>query len=133
VSWKFKPLGEWSLVMITTPADQAFIIDPTQPDQVVRGMTEVRAKAWDAEGIVSANCRIDDGSWQPMWQIGTGAMCSCTWDSSQAADGPHGITVLARCADGRTATDTISVLTSQSGRYNAPARKPGDSANPIGA
>jgi len=36
--------------MITTPADQAFIIDPTQPNQVVRGMTEVHAKTWDAKG-----------------------------------------------------------------------------------
>jgi Icc protein len=44
VSWKFKSLGEWPLVMITTPADQAFIIDPTQPNQVVCGATEVRAK-----------------------------------------------------------------------------------------
>jgi 3',5'-cyclic-AMP phosphodiesterase len=66
VSWKFAALGEWPLVTITTPADQAFIIDPTQPNQVVRGMTEVRAKAWDATGIVSARCRIDDGPWRPM-------------------------------------------------------------------
>jgi 3',5'-cyclic-AMP phosphodiesterase len=29
--------------------------------------------------------------------------------------------------------DTISVLTSQSGHYDAPARKPGDSVNAIGA
>jgi 3',5'-cyclic-AMP phosphodiesterase len=32
VSWKFAPLGEWPLVMITTPADQALIIDPTKHD-----------------------------------------------------------------------------------------------------
>jgi len=133
VSWKFKPLGEWPLVMITTPADQTFIIDPTQPNQVVRGMTDVRAKAWDAKGIVSARCRIDDGPWRPMWQIGTGAMWSRSWNSAEAADEAHSITVLARCADGRMAADTISVLTSQSGRYDAPARMPGDSVNAIGA
>jgi hypothetical protein len=133
VSWKFKPLGEWPLVMITTPADQAFIIDPKQPNQVVRGMTEVRAKAWDAEGIVSARCRIDDGPWRPMWQIGTSPMWSRSWNCAEVADGAHSITVLARCADGRMAFDTISVLTSESGHYDAPARKPGDSANAIGA
>jgi 3',5'-cyclic-AMP phosphodiesterase len=70
VSWKFAPLGEWPLVMITTPADQAFIIDPAKPDQVVRGMTEVRAKAWDATGIVSARCRIDDGRGGPCGRSG---------------------------------------------------------------
>jgi Icc protein len=133
VSWKFAPLGEWPLVMITAPADQAFIIDPTQPNQVVRGMTEVRAKAWDAKGIVSARCRIDDGPWQPMWQIGTGPMWSRSWNSAEVEDGLHNITVLAQCADGRMEVDMISVLTSQSGHYNAPARKPGDSVNTIGA
>jgi 3',5'-cyclic-AMP phosphodiesterase len=133
VSWKFMPLGEWPLVMITTPADQAFIIDPTQPNQVIRGMTEVRAKAWDAKGIVSAKCRIDDRPWRPMWQIGTGPMWSCSWNSVEVADGTHGITVRARCTDGRMAVDTISVLTSQSGHYDVPARKSGDSVNAIGA
>jgi 3',5'-cyclic AMP phosphodiesterase CpdA len=133
VSWKFVPLGEWPLLMITTPADQDFIIDPTKPDQVVRGMVEVRAKAWDAQGVVSATCRIDDEPWRPMWQIGTGPVWSCTWNSSEAADGPHDITVQARCADGRMGDDTISVLTSQSGGYQARLRKPGDNANAIGA
>jgi Icc protein len=132
VSWKFVPLGEWPLVMITTPADQAFIIDPTRPDQVVRGMTQIRAKVWDAKGIDSAKFRIDDRPWQPMRQIGTGAVWSATWNSSEAADGPHDITVMARCADGRTAVDAISVLTNQSGRYQAPPRRPGDNANAIG-
>jgi Icc protein len=54
-------------------------------------------------------------------------------NSAEVADGAHSITVLARCADGRMAADTISVLTSQSGRYDAPARMPGDSVNAIGA
>jgi hypothetical protein len=133
VSWKFAPLGEWPLVMITTPADEAFITDPARPDQVVRGLVEVRAKAWDAKGIVSARCRIDDRPWQPMWQIGMGPMWSCTWNSAEVANGPHNLTVLARCADGRMAVDMISVLTSQSSHYDAPARKPGDNVNTIGA
>jgi Icc protein len=133
VSWKFVPLGEWPLAMITSPADQALIIDPTRPDQVIRGMTEVRAKIWDAKGIDSAKCRIDDRPWQPMWQIGTGPTWSCTWNSSEIADGSHSITLVARCADGRMAVDTISVLTSQSGCYQAPQREPGDNANAIGA
>ncbi len=96
-------------------------------------MTDVRARAWDAAGIVSAACRVDDGPWWPMQQIGTGPMWSCTWNSLEVADGLHSVAVRARCVDGRVADDTISVLTSQSGRYQAPQRQPGDNANAIGA
>jgi 3',5'-cyclic-AMP phosphodiesterase len=133
VSWKFKPLGGWPFVMITSPADQAFIIDPDQPEQLVRGVTEVRAKAWDALGIVSAMCRIDDGLWQPMRRVGTSAAWGCAWDSREFADGVHHLTVRVKTADGRDASDTISVLTSQSGRYEMPQYRPGDDANAIGA
>jgi len=68
-----------------------------------------------------------------MWQIGTSPMWLRSWNSAEVADGAHSITVLVRCADGRMAVDTISVLTSQSGHYNAPARKSGDNVNAIGA
>jgi hypothetical protein len=78
VSWKFKPFGEWPFVMITSPADQAFIVDPMQTDQLVRGMVEVRAKAWAAKGVVSANCRIDNGPWRPMSRIGTSQVPAMT-------------------------------------------------------
>jgi Icc protein len=133
VSWKFKPLSGWPFVMITLPADQAFIIDPDQPEQLVRGVTEVRAKAWDALGIVSAICRIDDGPWQEMRRVGTSAAWGCVWDSREAADGIHHLTVRTKTADGREASDTISVLTSQSGRYAAPPCHSGDDTNAIGA
>jgi 3',5'-cyclic-AMP phosphodiesterase len=93
----------------------------------------VRARAWDAQGVVSAACRIDDEPWRPMSQVGTSLMWSCTWNTSEAEDGSHDITVHARCADGRTGDDTISVLTSQSGGHQARLRKPGDNANAIGA
>jgi 3',5'-cyclic-AMP phosphodiesterase len=133
VSWKFKPLGTWPFVMITSPADQAFIIDPGQPQQVVRGVTEVRAKTWDALGVVSAECRIDDGPWQPMRRVGTSAAWGCAWDTGASADGPHLVTVRVKTADGREASDTISALTSQSGRYEMLQCRPGDDVNAIGA
>ncbi|UPJ50102.1 metallophosphoesterase [Bradyrhizobium sp. 200] len=133
VSWKFKPLGAWPFVMVTSPADRAFIIDTDRPDQVVRGVTEVRAKTWDALGVVSAVCRIDDGPVWPMRRIGTSAAWGCAWDSSESADGVHHLTVQVRTADGREASDTISALTSQSGRYEMPQCRPGDDVNAIGA
>jgi 3',5'-cyclic-AMP phosphodiesterase len=85
VSWKFKSLdAPWPFVMITAPADQAFILDPTQPEQVVRGVVEVRAKAWDERGVASANFCIDDGPWRPMSRIGASPAWSCAWDSFAA-------------------------------------------------
>jgi 3',5'-cyclic-AMP phosphodiesterase len=134
VSWKFKPLDvSWPFVTITAPADQAFIVDPSQPDQLVRGIVEVRAKAWDERGVVSANCRIDDGPWRPMSRIEASLAWGCAWESFVVTNGVHRITVRVQSADGRTAADTISALTSQSGRYQAPPRRPGDDSNAIGA
>ncbi|KWV57626.1 hypothetical protein AS156_38600 [Bradyrhizobium macuxiense] len=133
VSWKFKPLGGWPFVMITSPADQALIIDPDQPEQLVRGVAEVRAKTWDALGIVSAMCRVDSGPWRPMRRIGTSAGWCCAWDSSGSADGVHRLTVRVRTVDGREASDAISVLTSQLGHHEMHQCRPGDEANAIGA
>jgi 3',5'-cyclic-AMP phosphodiesterase len=132
VSWKFKPLGDWPFVMITSPANEAFIIDPTQPDQLVRGVIEVRAKAWAAHGVVSANCRIDHGPWRPMSRIGTSQVWGCAWESFAATNGVHRITVQVRGADGREVADSILRLTNQSGRDETPPHA-GDDVNAIGA
>jgi Icc protein len=133
VSWKFKPLGGWPFVMITSPADWAFIVDPMQADQLPRGTIEVRAKAFDGRGVVFAQCRIDDEPWRPMSRIGRSPMWRCTWKSIDTADGLHRIAVKVQSTNGCEAMDTISALTSQSGRYQAPPRQPGDNTNVIGA
>ncbi|MGI9071102.1 MAG: metallophosphoesterase family protein [Bryobacteraceae bacterium] len=41
VSWKFKELGPWPFVMITSPADKNLITDPSKADQLVRGEVRV--------------------------------------------------------------------------------------------
>lgn len=127
------PHGRLAFCHDHLPGGPGFIVDPTVPRQLVRGTVEVRAKTFDAEGAAFVRCRIDEGSWQPMRRTGTAPIWSHAWDSVQAPDGSHRITVEARCADGRTATDSIAVLTSQSGRFEAPLRLRGDSANAIGA
>lgn len=133
VSWKFKPLGQWPFVMITSPADLAFILDAAQPDQRVRGPVEVRANAWDGNGIVSATCRIDTGSWQPMSRMGAGPSWHCAWPARETTDGIHRVTVAAQSSNGETATDTISVEISASSRYQPKPRQPGDCTNAIGS
>jgi 3',5'-cyclic-AMP phosphodiesterase len=91
------------------------------------------AKAWGSAGVTSAGCRIDDGPWQAMSRIATTSLWRCAWSSTEVMDGLHRITVRVRSADGREGADTVSVLSSQSGRYQPPKRQPGDDANAIGA
>jgi len=133
VSWKFKSLGDWPFVMITAPAGSTFITDAKRGNQLLRGTIEVHAKAWGRFGISSARCRVDDGPWRVISPIGTTRLWRCPWESMEVADGVHRITVLVKAADGNEASDTISVLTSQAGRYQPPQRQPGDDANAIGA
>jgi hypothetical protein len=45
ISWKFKPLSEWPLVVITSPGDRRLIVDAANPAQLVRGTVRVRARA----------------------------------------------------------------------------------------
>jgi hypothetical protein len=133
VSWKFKPLGAWPFVMITSPADQHFIVEPERPDQVVRGVVEVRARTWDDQEIVSATCEIDGDSPRAMTQAGPGAVWRCLWDSTDRADGAHRIAVRVINASGMVADDSVTVLIDQAGRYTPPVREPGDSVNAVGA
>jgi Icc protein len=67
-----------------------------------------------------------------MSRIGTSLAWGCAWESFAAPNGVHRITVEVQSADGRTAADS-STLTNQSGRYQAPPRRPGDDSNAIGA
>jgi hypothetical protein len=131
VSWKFKPMGEWPLVMITSPSDQRLIVDPSSPAQVVRGSVTVRARVW-GEGVESVAMSVDDA-------VGTGMtrLDECTWsgewDSTQTVDGPHAIHVTTKTLNGRTASDRILVCVNQKGRYHSPARRATDYENVIGA
>jgi Icc protein len=133
VSWKFKPLGSWPFVMITSPADKQLITDPSQSNQVVQGTVDLRAKIWDDKGVASATYQIDGGAPQPLTQIGTTQMWSAPWDSTQVSDGDHQITVNVQGAGGNTTEDTITAVVSQSGSYQPPQRSPGAVNNSIGA
>ncbi|MDQ6677967.1 MAG: metallophosphoesterase, partial [Acidobacteriota bacterium] len=133
VSWKFKPLGNWPFAMITSPADKQLITDASQPDQVVRGTVEVRAKIWDDKGIAAATYQIDNENERPLTRIGSTQMWSARWNSTQVPDGDHQISVNVRGAGGNTNQDKLYVLVNQAGAYQLPTRQPGDQGNSIGA
>lgn len=131
VSWKFKERGPWPFAMITSPADEKLIAKPQNSNHVVRGVIPICVRAWDRSPIRSVLFSIDNGPERMMrfaddrWEYG--------WDSSQVADGLHGIRIRAHTTDLREAEDAISILVSQSGQYARPKRSPIDYENAIGA
>jgi hypothetical protein len=77
VSWKFKTLGSWPFVMITTPADKVLILGDTQ---IVKRAVDVRAKVWDDKGVTSATMQIDGELAVPMDRIGETQMWRARFD-----------------------------------------------------
>lgn len=130
VSWKFKPLGSWPFVMITSPTDKQLMIDGAQ---VVHGTTNIRAKVWDDKGVASVTMRVDGGTPVPMERIGDTQMWSTSFDSTRVADGDHQVRVDVQGAGGNIAEDTITVAVNQSGSAQLAQRSFGPSGNDIGA
>jgi len=130
VSWKFKPIGEWPLVMITSPADQRLIIDPSSAAQVVRGPIQVRARVW-GEAIENVTMSLDKGKAELMVKLD-----DCTWGrewaSTESIDGSHLITVTAQSRGGQIATDTVNMYSNQQGTYLVPTRRILDYENALG-
>jgi hypothetical protein len=126
VSWKFKPIGEWPLVLITSPADERLIVNPESPSQVLRGQVAVRARVW-GNTIDTVTMSIDDGT-----PLRMEAVDECTWtaqwDTTQTAAGSHVITVAAT-----TAEDRIIVNVNQQGHYSQRNRSTVDFENTVGA
>ena len=131
ISWKFKERGAWPFAMITCPADEKLITRPDDPCHVIRGVIPIRARVWNRAPVSTVMCSVDGAPEQPMqlrgeyWQL--------SWNSQSAGDGVHTISVRAHNGEKSEATDTISVLVSQSGHYAAPERSPIDYENTIGA
>ncbi len=130
VSWKFKELGQWPLVMITSPADQKLITPLESANQVVRGFIPIRARVWGGSSACVVSCSIDEGEPHSM-QFADGAW-TFLWNSSSVPDGTHRIAVTAKTG-GSESRDEISVCVSQAGRYTPPVRSSVDHENVIGA
>lgn len=132
VSWKFKTLAEpLPFVMITSPADRPLIVDAARANQLVQGIVHICAKIFDGS-VARVTCHIDDAAARPMMRIGETAVWQCKWNSAEAEDGQHQVTVRAATAGGE-GVDTIEVLTNQSGNYEDVERLDGDYVNAIGA
>jgi 3',5'-cyclic AMP phosphodiesterase CpdA len=129
VSWRFKPLGEWPLVMITSPADERLITDAASRNQVVRGKIPIRARAWGPE-IRSVQVTVDGGNPREMTRDDDQTW-SQDWETRTVGDGVHVLRVEAVGIE--NGADEIRVLVNQSGQYQAPARSQIDYENVLGA
>ncbi len=112
VSWKFKPLGSWPFVMITSPADKGLMLGSTQ---IVHGTEAIRAKVWDDRGVSSVAMQVDGGTARGMTRIGSTQMWSQPYDFSSMASGDHKITVSVQGAGGNRSSDTILVSVAGNG------------------
>jgi hypothetical protein len=130
VSWKFKPLGSWPFVMITSPSDKLLMINGSQ---IVKGTVDIRAKIWDDKGIASATMQIDGGQAVPLTRIGETQMWSAPFASAKVSDGDHKITVKVTGAGGNTNEDAITVTVNQSGSIPQTQKSFGPGGNSIGA
>jgi Icc protein len=131
VSWKFKPIGEWPLVMITSPADHRLITDSSDTAQRVRGEIEIRARAWGSD-ISSVSLRVGAESDRQMVRAAEAAW-SCRCDFDHMSDGLHRLSVSALTSTGRSAQDTIQIIVDRHGQYDVPERSPVDRENAVGA
>jgi hypothetical protein len=130
VSWKFKTMGSWPFVMITTPADKVLMIGGSQ---IVKGTVDVRAKVWDDKGVASATMQIDGGLTVPMDRIGETQMWSARFDATKVSDGDHKIRVKVAGASGNTDQDVITVTCNQSGSVPQVKRSFGPEGNSVGS
>ncbi len=132
VSWRFKPLQEWPLVMITTPAEERLIVDPSSASQVLRGRIPVRVKAWSNRPLVRGHILFNEQKID-LTPVTGSAVWYAEIDTATVPDGKHSLTVTISDASGRESHDQIRLVVSQSGAYEQPARAERDQDNALAA
>jgi Icc protein len=130
VSWKFKQMGSWPFVMITSPADKLLMIGGSQ---VVKDTVDIRAKVWDDRGVASVSMQIDGGLAVPMDRIGETQMWRARFDATKVSDGDHRIKVSVTGAGGNTSEDMITATVNQSGSVPQVKRPFGPEGNSVGS
>jgi 3',5'-cyclic-AMP phosphodiesterase len=130
VSWKFKTMGSWPFVMITSPADKLLMIGGSQ---AVKDTIDIRAKVWDDKGVVSAILQIDGGRELPLTRIGATQMWNARFDATTLSDGDHKIKVSVTGGGGNTNEDMITITVNQTGSVPQTQRTFGPVGNSVGA
>jgi len=130
VSWKFKTLGSWPFVMITSPADKLLMIGGSQ---IVKDTVDIHVKVWDDKGVASATMQIDGGLAVSLNRIGETQMWSARFDATKVSDGDHRVSVTVTGAGGNTDQDVVTVTVNQSGSVPQVKRSFGPEGNSVGS
>jgi len=132
VSWKFKEIGAWPFVCITSPGDRRLIVDRGSAVQIVRGAVRSRARIWGGDTDQLVTARVCAGPSTNTHRGNQAGVWWCDVDSRMAAKGEHRIRVRVESGNKLAAEDSISVLVNQSGCYETPVYKKRDLDNAIG-
>jgi Icc protein len=132
VSWRFKSLGEWPLVMITAPADERLSTHRDSPLQVARARMTVRVKAWSDKKLLRGFAAIGDQ------QVDLKQLPGCdVWqadlDAKRLSGGVYPLTVNLTDQAAKSGEDVIRVVVNSLGQYKTEVRSTSDKDNVIGA
>lgn len=130
VSWRFKVLGEWPLVMITSPADER--LKTHHATSMRDGRMIIRVKAWSDKELVHGLASIDDrrmslervpGS--PLWQAEV--------NTESLGKGIYSLKVEVTDVQGKSGIDVIRVAVNSPQESTVDVRDGLDKDNTVGA
>src|SRR5713226_5242839 len=113
VSWRFKPLGEWPLVMITAPADERLSTHREPPLRVAGESMTVHVKAWSDQKLLRGFAAIGDQK-VDLEQLAGSALWHANLDTQGLSDGVYSLAVNLTDADGKSGEDAIRVVVNPS-------------------
>jgi 3',5'-cyclic-AMP phosphodiesterase len=130
VSWKFKPLGEWPLVMITAPADARLMADDRAEAAVPGDKLKVRVKGWSTQQIIRGFATLAGES--VAFELGSsGALWEAELDTTRLPPGNYRLSVELTDRAGRTGRDAVHVVVGSGNRRAL--QDGGEKDHPIGA
>jgi hypothetical protein len=133
VSWHFKPLGEWPLVMITSPPDERLITNQEAAPKLEVKRTAVRVKAWSDRKLLRGYVAIGDQK-VDLEQLPDSPVWQAVLNTDRLPDGISLLTAHFTDEGGKSAQDTLRVvIDGSSSRYKSATRIAGDKENAIGA
>jgi len=130
VSWRFKVLGEWPLVMITSPADER--LKTHRAASMHSGRITIRVKAWSDREVVRGFAAIADRRMQlervpesPLWQA--------ELDTKNLDKGIYSLNVEVTDVGGKSAIDVIRVVVNSPQETTIDVRPGLERDNTVGA
>jgi Icc protein len=132
VSWKFKPLGEWPFVMITSPADERLRTHhqaklSTSPERM-----KILVKAWSDQKLTGGFASMRDQT-VPLVAVSGSSIWEAEFGAHDSHEGGQELTVEMADEAGRGGRDIVRINLGRSIVRMTPARPERDMDNAIGA